>query len=194
MKRYLLFPVLTVSLVLGACANEATKDATTTPASSVSSDVVRDMDDLMFLAMMIPHHEQAVEMSALAADRAENDEVKALAAAIGAAQVQEIAQMKQWLEESGQRMAADHSGHMSGMVSDDDMAKLSTLTGHDFDHEFLVLMVAHHEGAVTMARQVMDNGESAKVNALANSMDEVQRAEIRQMKALIEELSQHDGH
>lgn len=191
----MLFPVLAISLALAGCGAGATSGTATAPSSaSVASDVVQDMDDLMFLAMMIPHHEQAVDMSALAADRAENDQIKALAAAIGATQAAEITQMQQWLDESGQKVSSDHSGHMTGMVSDEDMARLRSLSGHEFDHEFLQLMVAHHEGAVEMAQQVIASGESAKVKTLATSIDESQRAEIRQMKALIEEISQHDGH
>lgn len=195
MKRFVLFPALAISLILAGCASDATNGTSTqgSPATS-ASDQVTDMDDLMFLTMMIPHHEQAVEMSALAADQAEAAEVKAIAEAIGAAQLTEIAQMKQWLDESGQEVSGNHTGHMSGMVSENDMVKLRSLSGHEFDHEFLTLMVAHHEGAIDMARQVINGGESAKVRGLASSIDEVQRAEIRQMKALIEELSQHEGH
>lgn len=195
MKSFVLFPVLAFSLILAGCASDASNGTSTQGSLAPSaSDQVTDMDDLMFLTMMIPHHEQAVEMSALAADQAEAAEVKAIAEAIGAAQLTEIAQMKQWLDESGQEVSGNHAGHMSGMVSENDMANLRSLSGHEFDHEFLILMVAHHEGAIDMARQVLDGGESAKVRALASSIDEVQRAEIRQMKALIEELSQHDGH
>lgn len=196
MRRWLLFPILAVTLVLTACSQGtgANNGASPSGASDQAADVVTDPDDLMFLTMMIPHHEQAVAMSELAAERASDEQVKAIAQAIGGAQGKEISDMQTWLAQSGEQVSSDHAGHMTGMLSDEQLANLAALTGHDFDHEFLTLMVAHHEGAVAMAQDVLKAGTSAKVRALAGSIDEAQRAEIRQMKALIEELSQHDGH
>ena len=197
MHRSFLFPAVLAVLLISGCAGASDTGSVPVGSASATADVISDMDDLMFVVMMIPHHQQAIEMADLAQTKADDTRVKDLASAIKAAQAAEIAQMQSWLQEAGQDpMGAglDHSGHMNGMVSDADMAKLRASDQHDFDHLFLTLMVAHHEGAVQMAQQVITSGASAKVRALAESIDQTQRLEIRQMKAIIEDISQHDGH
>ena len=138
-------------------------------------------NDQMFAAMMVPHHEQAIEMSDLALSKSSNDEILALAQEIKDAQTPEIDQMKSW----GGSMMGSHAGHMmDGMLSDDEMTELRDATGADFDRLFLIGMIKHHEGAIDMAQMVVGS-ENAEVASLANSIITAQRAEIERMKVLL---------
>jgi len=142
--------------------------------------------DVMFLQMMIPHHEQAVEMSKLAAKNGASPEVQQLADTIAAAQGPEIDQMRAWLDESGAgMMMGNHAGHMGGVLSADQMSQLADSQGADFDRLYLQGMMAHHAGAIAMAQDVIDNGENPTVIALAKKIIAAQNAEITQMKQML---------
>lgn len=145
-----------------------------------------NMSDVMFVQMMIPHHEQAVEMAALAPTNGASSEVQELAAAIAAAQGPEIAQMEAMLDRWDVQPMMDHSGHqMDGMVSDADMDALAAATGPEFDRLFLEAMIAHHEGAISMAEDPLENGEDPELQALLDAIVTTQTAEIAQMKQML---------
>ncbi len=138
-------------------------------------------NDLMFAAMMVPHHEQAIVMSDLALKNSSNPEVIALATEIKSAQAPEIEQMKSW----GDLDVGSHAGHgMSGMLSDDELKKLESATGPEFDQLFLTGMIKHHEGAIDMAQMVTDS-RNQEVSTLANQIIKAQKAEIELMKELL---------
>lgn len=145
--------------------------------------------DVTFVSGMIPHHEQAVEMSALVPQRSTNPEVIKLAADISAAQGPEIQTMKGFLTQWNVDAGAGHDGHdmgaMTGMVDDDAMAKLETLKGADFDKLWLTSMIGHHEGAVAMANTEIADGANADAKALASRIVTAQQAEIAQMKTMV---------
>ena len=142
--------------------------------------------DVMFLQMMIPHHEQAVEMSKLAAKNGASPEVQQLADTIAAAQGPEIEQMRAWLDDSGAgMMVGNHAGHMGGVLSAEQMSQLADAQGVDFDRLNLQGMMAHHAGAIAMAQDVIDNGENPTVIALAKKIIAAQTAEIAQMKQML---------
>jgi uncharacterized protein (DUF305 family) len=142
--------------------------------------------DVMFLQMMIPHHEQAVEMSMLAAKNGAGPQVLKLADTIAAAQGPEIEQMRTWLDESGAgMMMGGHAGHMDGVLSDEQMSQLADAQGADFDRLYLEGMIGHHEGAITMAQDAIDNGENPSVIALAQKIIDAQTSEIAQMKQML---------
>ncbi len=155
--------------------------------------------------MMIPHHQQAVEMAKLAASRAGNPQVKQLAATIEAAQQPEIATMTGWLTTWGQpttmpgmpgmpSASSGHGGHdmgggtMPGMMSEGDMMILEGLTGAEFDRSFLTMMTAHHQGAVDMAKAEQTEGLYRPAIDLAKSIQTSQTTEIRTMKDLLSKL------
>lgn len=144
--------------------------------------------DLMFAQMMIPHHEQAVEMSTLAETRTTNPEVLALAKQIKAAQSPEIEQMQGWLDASGSgemNMDMDHMGHgMQGMLSDQQMTALENAQGAQFDKLYLEGMIEHHEGAIQMAHMI-ENSDNAEARKLAEAIVTSQTAEIKQMKQML---------
>ncbi len=156
-------------------------------------------DDLLFMQNMIPHHAQAIEMAALVADRTNRKEIVDVAGRINASQADEIEFMKTWLKERGETpkmMAHGHSGHqmdkMSGMATPEDMAKLATLTGVEFDKLFLELMITHHEGAVEMVEDLLEQPGSAFDPVLFEFTDEItndQTAEIERMNAVLVSFS-----
>jgi uncharacterized protein (DUF305 family) len=138
-------------------------------------------EDLMFAQMMIPHHEQAIEMSDLALANSDNSEVRDLATKIRAEQGPEIELMNSW---SDSHMGS-HAGHMmDGMLSDDEMDELKGARGAKFDRLFLEGMIKHHEGAIEMADDVVSS-KNVEVSQLAKSIIATQRAEIEYMKELL---------
>ena len=147
--------------------------------------------DVMFAQMMIPHHEQAIELADIALDPTveAGAEVKALATEVKAAQDPEVEMMTAMLEAWGEPTyldeGMDHSSMMSGMVSADDMAELETLRGADFDRAWLEAMIAHHEGAIEMANDVIEKGDDVAAADLARTIIEGQTAEIERMKTLL---------
>jgi uncharacterized protein (DUF305 family) len=140
--------------------------------------------DVMFLQMMIAHHEQAVEMSTLAETNSTNPEVLALAAQIKAAQVPEIELMSKLLTDAGQAMMMDHSMGDNGMMGMDDMSALAAATGKDFDVLFLTGMIAHHEGALDMVA-MLDRTKNSEAKKIAIDIRAGQSAEITLMKKLL---------
>jgi uncharacterized protein (DUF305 family) len=144
-----------------------------------------DSADVVFAQMMIPHHEQAVEMSTLAETRAKDPVIVALAAQIKAAQGPEIDKMMAWLQAAGAPNADGNMGHgMPGILSDTQLAELKAASGSEFDRLFATEMIAHHEGAIEMAKQVEDSANS-EVSALAKNIIVSQTAEIEQLKAFL---------
>ena len=143
--------------------------------------------DLHFAQMMIPHHQQAIEMSDLAMKNSQNPQILDLAKKIKGAQGPEIDQMKSWLTQSGLDANAPHSMMMGGMLSDSEMESLKKVQGVTFDKLFLSGMISHHEGAIAMA-QMIDESENSEVKALAQSIISSQTAEIAAMKSLLIQL------
>ncbi len=145
--------------------------------------------DSMFTEMMIPHHQQAVEMSDLALSKSTNPSVLDLAKRIKNAQSAEIIQMQSWIGSSeSNSMMSDHSGHsMGGMLTDEELSKLESASGAEFDKLFLEGMIVHHEGAIDMSRMIKDT-TTKEINAFGVNVVEVQSAEIREMKEILENL------
>jgi uncharacterized protein (DUF305 family) len=147
-------------------------------------------DDVAFATNMIPHHQQAVALSALVPDRSRNSELTALAEQISAAQQPEIETMKvflvQWNENPD--TASGHGGHgatMQGMVDEATMTKLESLNGAEFDTLWLESMISHHQGAIEMAKSEITNGENVDAKGMAQTIIDTQQAEIGQMKQML---------
>lgn len=143
--------------------------------------------DVMFAQMMIPHHQQAIDMSELAETRAENASVKKLAEEIKAEQDPEIEQMLAWLEAAGASTDMGHEMHMDGMLDETEMTALGEATGVEFDRLYLEGMIAHHEGAIDMAQMILDS-ENPEVKALGEAIVESQTAQIEYMRELLAQL------
>lgn len=154
-----------------------------------------DQADAVFAQQMIPHHQQAVAMAALAETRAADSEVKKLAAQIKAAQDPEISTMTGWMSTWGMPAPQASMGGMDmggaampGMMSGDEMAKLTAASGTTFDKEFLHLMIQHHQGAITMAKDEIGTGKNADALTLAKQIVTAQQAEITTMKGILARL------
>ena len=180
---------LTALLSLAGCAVSTGGGAHDMPgmgSSALPADV--NNADLMFTTMMIPHHEQAIEMADLILDEDGIDpRVVALAETIKAAQGPEIELMESWLDEWGTGMG-EMGGMGDGMMSDTDMEALEAATGDEASRLFLEQMIEHHEGAIDMAQTEVDNGENRDVVGLAESIIRSQTAEIATMQEILASL------
>ena len=155
--------------------------------------------DVRFMQDMIPHHHQALEMAALVEGRTNNRELIDVAARIDATQRDEIAFMQEWLAERGERVpdpTAHHAMHMhhemAGMATPEQMAELAAAEGVAFDRLFLTLMITHHEGAITMVEELLEEPGSAYDPLLFEFTADVtndQAAEIQRMNVLLTGLS-----
>ncbi|GGY27343.1 DUF305 domain-containing protein [Streptomyces tanashiensis] len=142
--------------------------------------------DFRYAQMMIAHHRQALTMTALAPDRASSPAVRKVAERISAAQRPEIDAMEGWLKNNGgprEQGAHDHHS-MPGMASEAQLKELRGARGKAFDELFLKLMITHHEGAVTMAAEVLSEGNNVLVEEMANDVIAQQTSEINRMRSL----------
>ncbi len=181
---------LTALLVLTGCVGTTGDGHDMSGMGSSTSELPADVNnaDIMFTTMMIPHHEQAIEMADVILDADGVDpRVVALAETIKAAQGPEIELMETWLDEWGTGMG-DMGGMGDGMMSDTDMQALEDATGDEASRLFLEQMIEHHEGAIDMAQSEVDNGENADVIGLAESIIESQTAEIATMQEILASL------
>ncbi len=156
-------------------------------AASSAADVA--MADQMFVTMMIPHHEQAIEMAdILLAKEGVDARVVGIAERIKAAQGPEIELMESWLEDWGVEEGSAGMDHGDGMMTEADMTALRDADGATAGRLFLDQMVAHHEGAVDMAEAALESAEDPDVRALAEQVIEDQNAEIAEMQELAASL------
>ncbi len=155
--------------------------------------------DVTFMADMIPHHNQAVQMSELVAERTNRPELVDVAGRIDVSQADEIEFMQQWLHSRGEAVPdptaheAMHTSHtMAGMATPEQMAELAASDGTNFDRLFLQLMITHHAGAVTMVEELLEQPGSAYDSILFEFISDItndQTAEIERMNALLVSLS-----
>ena len=160
------------------------------------ADTRYTVGDAQFMRDMIPHHQQALEMSRLAPNRTNSPELLEIAGKIEAAQGDEIAFMQQWLTSRGESVDPGHAhgeDHtMQGMANEAQMAALAAASGVAFDRQFLSLMIAHHEGAIDMVEALMEQPGSAYDPTLFEFTTDVtndQSKEIELMHGLLLSLS-----
>ena len=150
--------------------------------------------DVHFMQGMIAHHGQAIHMSRLAAARGASPRVLKFAQKIDQSQEVEIAQMQEWLREKGQVAPAAESWRsmsMPGMLTAEQLARLDSAKGVDFDRQFLTLMIQHHEGALKMVADLFATPRAAQdvnVSVFANDVEITQTAEIGIMQQMLDEL------
>ncbi|BBX19524.1 DUF305 domain-containing protein [Mycolicibacterium duvalii] len=203
---------------LTACGNSADNEGSppapeTVQTSSDDAAVAHNQADMMFARHMIPHHEQAIQISDIVlAKQGIDPRVIDLANQIKAAQGPEIAQMQGWLDQWGphdmegmpgdtpHHGGMDHGGMddggpmmpgmagMAGMLSPEDIQALEAAQGVEASRLFLTQMIAHHEGAITMAQDEIDNGEFPEAVTLAESIIASQQQEIDTMNQVLSSL------
>src|SRR5690606_25075534 len=153
--------------------------------------------DVAFMRDMVMHHSQAVVMTDLAKTRAASGPVKGIAKRIAGAQRAEIDMMNLWLKRHGHEPLMvpgaqgyqEGHGHgrrqgMPGMATQKQLDELAAASGAKFDELFLKLMITHHEGALTMSREVQRKGSDTRVQEIADEIIATQTAEITKMKAM----------
>ena len=135
--------------------------------------------DQHFIVQMIPHHEGAIEMARVALERSKRPEILSLAGGIIEAQEKEIRDMQSWYEAwfgaaspaggmpARQSLGAGGMGgmHMGGMTGDVD--ELALVLEADFDREFILQMIPHHEMAIMMAQMLAATTERDEMKQLA---------------------------
>ncbi len=190
----------TAPIVQPGAPGQATRPLTAEDATRIADNRF-STDDVKFMQDMILHHHQAVQMAGLVAERTNRREVIDVAGRINAAQADEIAFMRRWLQERGQTapdpMNDPHAHHampggqghttMAGMATAEQMAALAAAEGPAFDRQFLQLMIAHHDGALQMVDKLLARSGSAYDPVLFEFINDVkteQQGEIRRMTSL----------
>ncbi|WP_144128075.1 DUF305 domain-containing protein [Catellatospora sichuanensis] len=189
--------LLSASALSGCGASTQTTPSTHVPAAVQPSPTQQFNDiDVQFVQQMIVHHQQALMMAQMAADKAADADVKQLAVEIEQEQTPEIEQMStslaQWGKPApsmGPGMAMPSMpmgpGMMPSMGPMPDMGQMQNMAGEQFDRMFLQMMIAHHEGAVAMAEAEIAGGADPAVMQLAEKIQASQSAQIEQMRQML---------
>ena len=207
--------VLALGLGLAGCTAEAEPEDDAAPVvqlgapgesnTTLSPEEAEAIDDpaytaadVAFVQGMIPHHQQALEMTALVGDRADDPDLTTIAERIEVSQVAEIEQLEGWLTARGESVSGIHAGHgdgehgMPGMLTPQEMTRLERASGRRFDELFLLGMIRHHEGAVPMVESLLTEGEGgqeSEVFQLARHIGSDQQVEIAAMKRKLTEVA-----
>lgn len=189
-----------VSIVQPGAPGEDSRDLSADEAIQIA-DTTYSAADVAFMRGMIPHHQQALEMAELVSERTNRPELVDIAGRIEVSQSDEMAFMQNWLTDRGEQ-AADPMAHhmhgdhdmpkMAGMATPEQMAELADAKGTEFDRLFLELMIRHHEGAITMVDELLEQPGSAYDTVLYDFTSDVkndQNAEIARMHELLRSLS-----
>ena len=150
--------------------------------------------DVRFMQGMIGHHSQALEMTEIVRSHSGNDAIRTLALRIEVSQADEIKMMQDWLAARRQPRPDPHAHHaagatlMPGMLTPEEMARLSAARGPELDRLFLQLMIKHHEGALVMVKDLLATpgaGQEADVFAFVSDVEADQQMEIDRMRAAL---------
>jgi uncharacterized protein (DUF305 family) len=179
----------------------------TLPPSTKGTLPPQSQKDVLFMQGMIMHHSQAVEMAALISSHTQNKDLTSLGARISSSQTDEIKFMKRWLAARGEPlhmpastmpnmdMSNEQNTLMPGMLTPRQMEALRKAKDSEFDHLFLTGMIQHHEGALTMVKDLFDTagaGQDADIFNFATDADNTQTAEIRIMQSMLEKKTSQE--
>ena len=182
-------------IILASCSGPATPERTGPTGPSATHDsrsAEHNNADIAFAEDMIPHHRQAVDMTAMVPSRSTNPDLLVMATHISSDQQAEILTMKGLLAQWGVQDAPSHENHMdpsgmhfAGMVDGATLNKLQSLSGPSFDALWMTSMISHHQGAIAMAQNEIDQGRSPDAIKLAKMIISAQQREIAQMNHLL---------
>jgi uncharacterized protein (DUF305 family) len=193
-----------VLATLSACAkHQPPPSNTVTPAvSTTSTQKNYTPADVHFVAGMIGHHAQAIQMAGWAPSHGASPSVRVLCERIVVAQNDEIVFAQRWLREHGEYVPpADPRGHimqgmdhpmlMPGMLTPEQMARLDAARGPEFDRLFLTFMIQHHQGAITMVQQLLavpGAAQDGPIFRFASDVNVDQTTEINRMNLMLDDL------
>ncbi|GAB3438822.1 DUF305 domain-containing protein [Actinophytocola sediminis] len=185
--------LIAVLLVLTGCGSALTT-GTEQPVSASAPPLDGSFNDtdVMFLQMLIPHHQQGLRLAELAEDKGGRAEVREFAAAVVATQTDELTDVEAWLTDWNQPTAADpdpnaHHGHGDGLHSPDDPVAVTALAEAEpatFDATFVNLFTGHQHGAVELARMELAEGRHPDARDLATRIVESRTAQVKQLALL----------
>ncbi|WP_329201311.1 DUF305 domain-containing protein [Streptomyces sp. NBC_01435] len=174
------------SVVAPGKPGEPARTLSAEEAAKAAGDDAPNSADFRYAQMMIQHHAQALELTALVPSRSGSPSVKRLAERITASQKPEIGAMEGWLTHNGgerRTSAHDHSA-MPGMATPAQLKRLREADGPAFDELFLKLMITHHQGAITMATEVLTEGNNVQIEEMAGDVIAQQTVEINRMRTM----------
>jgi uncharacterized protein (DUF305 family) len=197
-------PVAVAIFALAASAGIAARVGQQRPDPPARPDLVRQSyneADVTFVSGMIPHHAQAVIMAGWAPSHGARKDVAILCEKIVVAQTDEIFFMRNWLRDRGQVVPSatetkhkmmmngmTHDELMPGMLSDEEMAALDKSRGPDFDRLFLIGMIKHHQGAITMVNELFNaygSMQDDQIYKFASDVFADQSTEITRMQEML---------
>jgi uncharacterized protein (DUF305 family) len=172
-----------------------TRTITTAQATDLSK-VQATAADIKFMQGMIGHHAQAIEMVALINDRTTNPDMKRMGLRIQISQEDEINMMRTYLRDRGAAIPGPHAHHepggmMPGMLTAEEMTQLANAKGVEFDRLFLMGMIKHHIGALTMVEELFKTpgaGQEGGIFAFASDVEADQKMEIDRMGMMLKEI------
>ncbi|MFD0772750.1 DUF305 domain-containing protein [Streptomonospora algeriensis] len=194
---------------------ESASPASQEQLDAASQGVQHNEADVEYVLMMIEHHSQALTMTDMVEDRVHSDDLAKMADRIASAQGPEIKAMEAWMEENVYAPAEENPNHagfcangpegghghggggadcpvdldhsaMPGMADQKELDELRDAEGAEFDRMFVALMTTHHEGAVTMAEEVTEEGKHPVVLRMAEDVIAEQTADINRMDAILD--------
>ena len=171
-KNLIIGVALLIGLTTGFALSQTPKDN--------SNENEFNRQDLMFMNMMIVHHDQAIRMAEMSENRTDNENILELSDNISEAQRSENEQMTTWMNELGYEAGNHHA--MAGMASQEEMQRLKNSEGEKFDRLFAELMIEHHRGGIEMARNFREVGRHSELKRMQTRMIETQQNEIDKME------------
>jgi uncharacterized protein (DUF305 family) len=173
-----------VAVVAAACGKSSDHPQTTDDKAG------HNRADVVFATDMIPHHQQALDLSAVVPNRSTDPALIKLASGIATSQAPQIQKLKgfvvQWSEQADSHSGGQADTAMHGMVDQATMTRVASLQGTEFDKLWLQSMIGHHRGALEMAQAEIKNGVNTDAVAMAHSIVTSQQAEIDQMTKMLE--------
>lgn len=199
------FPTAALLLFFTTACSTGTQGPAPVGAHPAASTAQRGYTeaDVRFMQRMIPHHAQALAMTALVPTRSRREDIRLLAERIEVSQKDEIAQMQRWLRVRGQVVSSadPHHGHhagagqhaaMPGMLTHEELTRLGAASGGEFERLFLEFMIRHHQGAQVMVAELFATpgaGQETEIFRFASDVDADQGIEIARMRRMLGTLA-----
>lgn len=180
--------IAALALILTVAGPSLRAALTSHDETAASAEADYNDTDVHFLGMMVPHHEQAIEMSdVLLASDVDDAQVRDLAQRIKDGQERENTQMRTWADEWGiQEDMEHHSKHIAnGMFHPEQLNEFASLSGDELRTAFLEMMHFHHAHVINMTQDEIDRGAYASLREMAQEMVDVQTAEMGEMEELL---------